>query len=162
MRTDVYSRKFPFRIKRVECEKPGVLIVGNNITNLGLITANINKTKYKMTYPKQARPRLITHSKYPLPYQETTSVDLRIPQGIKEIWNYALKDGIIMLKYEAIAGTSTCSKHIWIRISNDLRVIEWFETESRFKMLIFEGWLYMEKCISWIFKSNILSAKIFS
>jgi hypothetical protein len=145
VRTDVYSRKFPFRIRKVKCEKPGILIVGNNITNLGLITANINKIKYNMTYPKQDRSRVINHSKFPLSYQETTFISLRIPWEIEKIWNYALKDGIIMLKFEAMAGTSRCSKYVWIRISDDLKLVEWFETESRFKMLLFEGWLFIEK-----------------
>ena len=94
-----------------------------------------------MTCPKQDRPIVRDYFKFPLSHQETTSANLRIPKETINYWDYTLKGGIIMLKFEVIAGNNKRSKQVWIRISDDLKLIEWSESKlmllfTRFKSIV--------------------------
>lgn len=133
IRKDVYSIKFPIYIKKVECkEKPLFLRVRNKITNLGLNRANINEIRYYMTYPKQGRP-LVKEKEISLAHQETEPIEFDIPIDTK-IWDYALKEDTIVLKFEAIGATGKYSEQVWIHISDDLKLIEW--SESRLMLFL--------------------------
>ncbi|MDO8727101.1 MAG: hypothetical protein Q7J35_13615 [Candidatus Methanoperedens sp.] len=133
VRTDVYSIKFPTYVKKVRCkEKPLFLIIGNKITNLGLIKANINEIRYYMTYPKHDRPFVI-EKEISLAHEETEPIILNFPVDTK-IWNYTLKGGTIVLKFEAISTTRKYSEQVWIHISDDLKLIEW--SESRLMLFL--------------------------
>jgi len=128
IRSDVYSIKFPLYIKKVECqEKPLFFKVENTITNLGLVSANINEIRYYMIYPKQARS-IANDEKISLSHQETDKISIDIPVDSK-IWNYTFKGGKIILKFEVVGATGKTGKQVWIRISDDLKLIEWSESK---------------------------------
>lgn len=128
IRMDVYSIKFPLYIRKVECnEKTFYLEVRNKLTNLGLTKANVNEIRYYMTFPKKYRP-FVSDKKYLLAHQEIEQITLDIPLD-KRIWDYNLEDGTIILKFEAIGATGKYSKQVWIRISDDLKMIEWSESK---------------------------------
>lgn len=133
IRKDVYSIKFPLYIKKVECkEKTLLLSVRNKITNLGLTRANVNEIRYYMTFPKQERP-LVIEKNILLDHQEIEQIIFEIPSE-NSIWDYALKGGTIVLKFEAIGATGKYSKRVWIRISDELKIIEW--SESKLMLLL--------------------------
>lgn len=130
VRSDVYSIKFPLYIKKVECkERPRLFSVENTITNLGFVNANINEIRYYMIYPKQARS-IVNDGVISLSHQETDTISLYIPVD-RKIWNYTFKGGKIILKFEVVGATGKTEKQVWIRISDDLKLIEWSESKLR-------------------------------
>lgn len=133
IRSDIYSMKFPLYINKVECqEKPDFFNVENTITNLGFVTANINKIRYYMICPKQVRS-IVNDREISLSHQETNKISINIPFD-SEIWNYTFKGGKIILKFEAVGATGKSGKQVWIRISDDFELIEW--SESRLRILL--------------------------
>jgi len=128
VRSDVYSIKFPLYIKKVKCqEKPTSLQVLNTITNLGLFAANINEIRYYITYPKQARP-IIDGENISLSHQNIHTLLIYISDD-PGIWNFPLKGGKYVLKFEAVGVTGKIAKQVWIDISIDLKTIKWSESK---------------------------------
>ncbi len=128
VRSDVYSIKFPLYIKKVECQvMPTFLQVRNTITNLGLFTANINEIRYYRTYPKHARPT-IDGENICLSHQNIHQILKYFPDS-SGIWNFPLKGGKYVLKFEAVGVTGKIAKQVWIDISNDLETIKWSESK---------------------------------
>lgn len=91
--------------------------------------ANIHEIRYYMTYPNH-KLLDVQHNRISLEHEkrETISQNLDILMG----GDNKLKGGVYRLKFEVISATPKCSKQVWIRISDDLKTIEW--SESRVKI----------------------------
>lgn len=130
VRNDIYSRKFPAWVKKVECESsPSFLRIRNDLTNLGFFTANVPEIRYYKTFPSQALLYVLP-KRISLEHQEREVIEFPY-----DILSNAMRieRGTYGLKLEVIGATVKCSKQLWIHISEDLKTIKW--SESRFKIL---------------------------